>query len=160
MTILPCRNCTSSYESDKIVRFSALVGILEIYKKFNKLVKKYLDKLWKCIENLFKQPRGIQKCNKKGCSTDSSTRYSLWRKSLTNRSGVFYILGLLLADKCLFTRVLVFRCAISEFNLVMSLAIFFKRLPQLKKINPEESHPWKEKLDYCMFDLNLLSVSE
>ncbi len=27
MTILPCRNCTSSYESDKIVRFLALIGI-------------------------------------------------------------------------------------------------------------------------------------
>jgi hypothetical protein len=36
MTILPCRNCTSSYESDKNVRFSVLVGILEIDKKFNK----------------------------------------------------------------------------------------------------------------------------
>ena len=33
MTILPRRNCTSSYESDEIVRFSALVGILEFYKK-------------------------------------------------------------------------------------------------------------------------------
>ncbi len=33
MTILPCRICTSSYESDKIVRFSALVGVLQIYKK-------------------------------------------------------------------------------------------------------------------------------
>ncbi len=42
MTIPPHRNCTSSYESDKIVRFSALVGILEIYKKFNKSVKNYI----------------------------------------------------------------------------------------------------------------------
>ncbi len=33
MTILPHRNCTSSYKSDKIVRFSVLVGILEILKK-------------------------------------------------------------------------------------------------------------------------------
>ncbi len=49
VTILPHRNCTTSYKSDEIVRFSALVGILEIYKKFNKSVKKiYLDKLWKC----------------------------------------------------------------------------------------------------------------
>jgi hypothetical protein len=42
MTILPCRNCTSFYKSDEIVRFSALVGILEIYKKFNILVKNYI----------------------------------------------------------------------------------------------------------------------
>jgi hypothetical protein len=41
MTLLLCRNCTSSYESDKIVRFSALVGILEIYKKINKSVKNF-----------------------------------------------------------------------------------------------------------------------
>jgi hypothetical protein len=42
MTILLHRNCTSSYESDKIVRFSALVRILVIYKHFNKLVKNYI----------------------------------------------------------------------------------------------------------------------
>ncbi len=42
MTILACRNCTSSYESDDIVRFSVLVGIFEIYKKFNKSVKNYI----------------------------------------------------------------------------------------------------------------------
>ncbi len=55
MTILLCRNCTSSYESDKIVRFSALIGILEIYKNFNKLVKNYI---WTNFEsvNLFKWP--------------------------------------------------------------------------------------------------------
>ncbi len=74
MTILLCRTCTSSYESDEIVRFSALVGILEIYKKFNKSVKNYIETNFKSV-NLFELPRGIQKCNKKGCSTDSSTRY-------------------------------------------------------------------------------------
>jgi hypothetical protein len=42
MIILPRRNCTSSYESDEIVRFLALVGILEIHKKFNKSVKNYI----------------------------------------------------------------------------------------------------------------------
>ncbi len=42
MTILPRRYCTSSYKRDKIVRFSALVEILEIYKKFNKLVQNYI----------------------------------------------------------------------------------------------------------------------
>jgi hypothetical protein len=38
MTILPRRNCTSSYKSDEI----ALVGILEIYKKFNKAVQNFI----------------------------------------------------------------------------------------------------------------------
>jgi hypothetical protein len=42
MKILLRRNCTSFYESDEIVRFLALVGILEIYKMFNKSVKNYI----------------------------------------------------------------------------------------------------------------------
>ena len=42
MTILPRRTCTSSYESDEVVRFSAIIGILEIYKKFNKLFRNYI----------------------------------------------------------------------------------------------------------------------
>ena len=45
MTILPRRYCTSSYESDEIVRFSALVGILEIYKKFNNKSVKIIFRL-------------------------------------------------------------------------------------------------------------------
>ncbi len=88
MTILLRRNCTSSYKSDKIERFAALVRILEIYKMLNKLVKNYIQTNFESV-NLFKQPRGTKKCNEKGCSTDSSTRYGFRRKFLMNRSGVF-----------------------------------------------------------------------
>jgi hypothetical protein len=70
--------------------FHCLLEFLEIYKKFNKSVKNCILTNFESV-NLFKRPRGIQKCNKKGCSTDSSTRYGFWRKSLTNRSGVFYL---------------------------------------------------------------------
>jgi hypothetical protein len=48
MTILLHRNCTSSYESDKIVRFSALRSeMLDFWKlkKYNKLVKKISDEI-------------------------------------------------------------------------------------------------------------------
>ena len=37
---------------------------------------------------LFKRPRGIQNCNKRGCNTDSSTRFCFCKKSPTNLSGI------------------------------------------------------------------------
>ncbi len=77
MTILLCRNCTSSYESDKIVRFSALrLEMLDFWKlkKYNKLVKNYFQMKFEGADLIY-QPRGIQKCNKMGGITDSTKRY-------------------------------------------------------------------------------------
>ena len=91
MTILPCRNCTSSYESDKIVRFSALRSeMLDFWKlkKYNRSVKNYFQTKFETAVLIY-QPKGIRKCNKMGGITDSTRRYGFWKKSPTNWSGVF-----------------------------------------------------------------------
>jgi hypothetical protein len=92
MTILLRRNCTSSYESDDIVRFSALRSeMLDFWKlkKYNKSVKKYFTMKFESADLIY-QPRGIGKCNKMGGITDSIKRYVFWKKPSMNRSGVFY----------------------------------------------------------------------
>ncbi len=92
MTILLHRNCTSSYESDEIVRFSALRSeMLDFWKlkKYSMSVKNYFQTKFESSDLIY-QPRGIQKCNKMGGIADSTKRYCFWKKSLMNRSGVFY----------------------------------------------------------------------
>jgi hypothetical protein len=91
MTILVRSNCPSSYESDNIVRFSALHSErLDFWKlkKYNKLVKNYFQMKFESADLIY-QPRGVQKCNKMGGITDSTKRYCFRKKSSTNRSGVF-----------------------------------------------------------------------
>jgi hypothetical protein len=90
-TILLRRNCTSSYESDKIVRFSALrLEILDFWKlkKYDESVKSYFQMKFESADLIYR-PRGIQKCNKMGGITDSTKRYGFWKMSLTNWSSVF-----------------------------------------------------------------------
>jgi hypothetical protein len=63
MTILLRRNCTSSYDSDKIVRFSALRSeMLDFWKlkKYNKSVKNYFQMKFESADLIY-QPREIQK---------------------------------------------------------------------------------------------------
>jgi hypothetical protein len=83
MTILLCRNCTSSYKSDEIVRFSALwLEMLDFWKlkKYNKSVKNYFQMKFESADLTYR-PRGIQKCNKMGGITDSTKRYGFWKIS-------------------------------------------------------------------------------
>jgi hypothetical protein len=58
-------------------------------KKCNKSVKNYFQMKFKGADLIY-QPRGVGKCNKMGGITDSTKRYGFWKKSLTNRPGVFY----------------------------------------------------------------------
>jgi hypothetical protein len=61
-----------------------------ILKKYNKLVKNYFQMKFECADLIYRL-RGIRKCNKMGGITDSTKRYGYWKKSSTNRSGVFYL---------------------------------------------------------------------
>ncbi len=59
-------------------------------KKYNKLVKNYFQMKFESADLIY-WPRGIQKCNKIGGIIDSVERFGFWKKSSTNRSGVFYV---------------------------------------------------------------------
>jgi hypothetical protein len=92
MTILLRRNCTSSYESDKIVKFSALRSeMLDFWKlkKYNKLVNDSFPMKFESADLIY-QPRGIGKCNKMGGITTLIPLKDMYFGKSLRRTGQVY----------------------------------------------------------------------